>query len=63
MNEKREIKLPIGNLKQFIIAIIKDASRMEILKYCKALDIDIEYDDIKLLGYKSGQAIKAELSN
>jgi hypothetical protein len=45
MNERKEIKLPLGNLKHFIIAIIKDASRAEIINYCKALNIDIEYDE------------------
>jgi thymidylate synthase len=53
----------LNHIEQAKLQINLPTFKLPTIQISKKSIFDIEYDDIKLLGYKSGQAIKAELSN
>jgi thymidylate synthase len=53
----------LNHIEQVKLQINLPTFKLPTIQISKKSIFDIEYDDIKLLGYKSGPAIKGELSN
>jgi thymidylate synthase len=58
-----DVHIYLNHIEQAKLQINLPTFKLPTIQISKKSIFDIEYDDIKLLGYKSGPAIKGELSN